>query len=211
MLEKIVDSFISKYELKEIEVGDFSRFKVSILDFKTMAYESDFGHVSYLNAKALFGIMKMETIVVNPFSKDMPLYSIDYIKAFNNNKVILEQYDTNISDTRKEEGFNRIINRYKNYIETKKKEYWYDDIRYESSKTFNIKDTNKLMNLINEYTDEYLSMFDNASDCDRNLKKEKAREYSHGLIENGGPATDSFITKFGKDKTKQFFDTVMFG
>lgn len=211
MLEKIVDGFVSKYDLKEVETGEFSDFKVSVLNFKAKAYEGDFGHVSYLNAKGLFGLMNMETVVINPFNKDMPLYSIDYIKAFGNNKLFLEQYDTNINDSRKEEGFNRIIERYRQYLVPKKKAYWYDDIRYESSVTFNTKDNEKLMNILNEYTDEYLILLDKASECDRKLKKEKARKYSHGLIENGGPATDSFVSAFGKDKTKQFFDMIMFG
>lgn len=211
MLEKIVDGFVSKYDLKEVETGEFSDFKVSVLNFKAKAYEGDFGHVSCLNAKGLFGLMNMETVVINPFNKDMPLYSIDYIKAFGNNKLFLEQYDTNVNDSRKEEGFNRIIERYKQYLVPKKKAYWYDDIRYESSVTFNTKDNEKLMNIINEYTDEYLTLLDKASDCDRKMKKEKARKYSRGLIENGGPATDSFVSAFGKDKTKQFFDTIMFG
>ena len=46
MLEKIVDGFVSKYDLKEIEAGEFSGFKVLVLNFKAKAYEGDFGHVS---------------------------------------------------------------------------------------------------------------------------------------------------------------------
>ena len=42
-------------------------------------------------------------------------------------------------------------------------------------------------------------------------KKAKAAIYSNGLIENGGPATDPFLQAFGKEKTKEFFEKVLFG
>lgn len=42
-------------------------------------------------------------------------------------------------------------------------------------------------------------------------KIDAIESYTHRLISEGGVSTDVFIKNFGKEKTEQFFDTVMFG
>ena len=43
------------------------------------------------------------------------------------------------------------------------------------------------------------------------MKKHKADQYRDGLLENGGPAVDTFLKAWGKEKTKRFFEEVLFG
>jgi len=47
--------------------------------------------------------------------------------------------------------------------------------------------------------------------CDPERKKEKARAYSNGLLEHGGPAVNNFLKVWGKEKTEDFFGRVLFG
>ena len=49
------------------------------------------------------------------------------------------------------------------------------------------------------------------SDFDPEEKKRRAAVYSDGLVANGGPSTDVFKKSFGDEKTKEFFDKVLFG
>ena len=39
----------------------------------------------------------------------------------------------------------------------------------------------------------------------------KADAYRDGLLDNGGPATDAFLKVWGKEKTAELFQKVLFG
>ena len=58
---------------------------------------------------------------------------------------------------------------------------------------------------------KYLDLSKEAKDCDETLKKEKARQYTEGLLLNGGPSTDVFRKKKGQEFTEKFFREVLFG
>ncbi|MBQ2509823.1 MAG: hypothetical protein II529_03250 [Erysipelotrichaceae bacterium] len=212
MLEGYLEQLKEKYGLEERKDTGFERFKASVLNFTCRAYDSgELGHVSYMCASGLFGLMKMETLVVNPLDKDAPLFSIDLIKAMGSNSLYLEQYDTNLEEPRKEEGFAQIVAKNQNEIESDPKKYWYDDIRYRTSLILKKKPESLLQECLKDYFEEYLHILEEAPKCDRKKKQVKARTYSHGLLENGGPATDTFLKSWGKEKTEEFFDQVMFG
>ena len=50
--------------------------------FFVKAYRADgLGHVSVMRAKGFFGLMKMDTLIIVPKEKDLPLYSYDRIYA----------------------------------------------------------------------------------------------------------------------------------
>lgn len=212
MLKDYLERLKEEFELKEKKADEYRSFKVRPMSFEAEAYESEkLGHVSYMKGSALFGLMKMETLVINPLYVDAPLISFDFIKVMKNVMVYAEQYDTNLSSPRQEEEFLKIRDRYADLLETDDKKYWYDGIRYGSSLKFKSKDTEKMEKASAEYFEECLKILKQAEKCDKEKKTKKVRAYSHGLIENGGPATDSFLKAWGKEKTEKFFDEVMFG
>ena len=46
------------------------------MTFTIKAYKAEgLGHVSVMRAKGFFGLMKMDTLIVNPTYVDLPLYS----------------------------------------------------------------------------------------------------------------------------------------
>ena len=77
-----LDVIASAYELSE--KPELAReFKASGMKFSAVAYEAaGFGHVGVMNANGMFGLMKMETLVLNPFCVDAPLFSLDRVHAF---------------------------------------------------------------------------------------------------------------------------------
>ena len=78
LLEKIAE----KYPLTELPVGDMATLKVKGMQFCIRAFRAEgLGHVSVMQAKGFFGLMKMDTLIVNPFQVDLPLYSYDRIFA----------------------------------------------------------------------------------------------------------------------------------
>ena len=212
MLEEYLKQLKEKYGMNERKDTGFETFKLAGMQFTVKACDcEELGHVSYMCASDTSGLMKMESMVINPLVKDAPLLSIDLIKAMEEYSLYLEQYDTNLDAPRKEEGFSKIIEKYKDAVDQEAKKYWYDDIRYATSMTLKKTSDEVVTGSLKEYFEEYLHILDEAETCDRTEKQKKARSYSHGLLEHGGPATDNFLKNWGKEKTEEFFDQVMFG
>ena len=166
-----------------------------------------------MKATGMLGAMKMESFIVDPFDVDAPLLSIDRIQAMGNDTLYMEIYDTCLDPERKEEGFENVKKKYAELNDVPLKENWYDHLRYGSSIIKKVKkgQSDALDACIEEYAEAYLELLKKAAPCDHDRKKEKAREYSDGLIENGGPATDAFLKSWGKEKTAEYFAKVLFG
>ena len=210
LLEKINEA----YPLEEIPAKEYEHFKVGMMNMTAKGYEAKgLGHVSVMEGKMPLGIMTMTSFVVNPFDIDMPLLSVDMIKAMGNISIYLEQFDTLLNDKRKEDVFLNILKEYEDLQEGGKKANWYDDILYGCStiKKGKKKDERRILELRDAYFDAYLDQCKDTHECDRIEKKKKADEYSNGLINNGGPSTDVFLKNFGKERTEEFFHKVMFG
>ena len=88
-----------QFSLEEKEVGEFKKLKVSGMNFEIQQfYAKDLGNVSIMSAKGFFGLMKMDTFIINPVEKDLPLFSYDRIHAMGNDTLIIELYDTIIDE-----------------------------------------------------------------------------------------------------------------
>lgn len=214
MMIDVVEVFKNNYSYKMIENKEYQSFKISGLKFNCEAYELEgFGRLSIMNAKGMMGLMKMNSIIFNPFEVDLPLLSIDRIKAFGNDSLYLEMYNTCLSDFVDEKDFYIIKDKYKELNDVIQKSHWYDDIEYKCSIVKKVKKNNSALidECINDYINLYLALAKKAEKCDFEAKKAKAKTYSDGLLNNGGPATDAFLKTWGKDKTKDFFDKVLFG
>ena len=95
MVNKILNLIGQRYALKEKNIGEFSTFKAKGMSFVCNAYEAEgLGHVSVMQAKGFFGLMKMDTVVIAPENRDLPLLSYDRIVAMGNDNLIIELYDT---------------------------------------------------------------------------------------------------------------------
>ena len=214
MLEKYVDELAQSYDLKEKENEEFSSFKVSGMNFDVKAYEALFlGNVSLMKAKMPLGLMEMETLIINPFELDAPLLSIDLIKAMGKITLFVEQYDTLVQGDRKEQAFLAIKKKYEDLNEDTIKPNWYDELRYSASlkKKVSKKEAARIETLADEYFETYLDVCRDARVCDYDEKKAKADIYRDGLLNNGGPATDTFLKAWGREKSEKFFKEVLFG
>ena len=95
MITKLLNIIESKYPLKKLDAGEFSSLKANGMKFCISAYYAEgLGHVSVMTAKGFFGLMKMDTLIINPKEADLPLYSYDRIYAMGNDTLIVELYDT---------------------------------------------------------------------------------------------------------------------
>lgn len=213
MIEKILERIGSQYALTEKTGNEFSTFKAQGMTFVTHAYEAKgLGHVSVMCASGFFGLMKMDTLIVCPEEKDLPLLSYDRIYAMGNDTLIMELYDTMIeqTDLSKVEKVNcayaHLPNRFQEGEEPK---HWYDDIRLSQS----IAKKGKKKHGFDEYVVAYVNAYleTEASACKREDKLPKTSQYAEGLLANGGPATDVLRKQMGEEKTAKLLRTVLFG
>jgi hypothetical protein len=155
--------------------------------------------------------MKMDTLIINPLEKDMPLYSYDRVLAMGNDTLIEELYDTLLHPLDME-PLREVVERYLNLPEHDLGSHWYDSIKLvESVSKKGKKMTGKFDELASDYFDAYMDLAKEAVECTEAGKKEKARVYVEGLLKNGGPSTDIFKKHLGEEQTAQLFRKILFG
>lgn len=211
-LNTLLDIVKSKYQLIPIDTSAYENLKVSGMRFDIKAFKAHgLGHVSLMSASGFFGLMKMDTLIINPSEIDLPLYSYDRIYAMGNDTLITELYDTMVAKN-SFESLDVLIDKYQHLPQRDPGKHWYDDIKLPQSISF------KGKKIVTEAFDElsrlYLQCFletAGAPVLDANAKKEKALFYINGLLENGGPSTDVFVKGIGKERTTELFHNILFG
>ena len=213
MIQKMLRAITAQYHLNAITIGEYSKMKVNGMNFDIWAFHAEgLGHVSAMSAKGFFGLMKMDTLIINPTEKDMPLFSYDRVHAMGNDTLIYELYDTILEKA----DLNRVEDvkaKYRQLPEHDLGKHWYDSIKLAVSlskkgKKANTPDFDKCAM---EYLEAYLADAAEADYCDPAGKKEKASVYVEGLLTNGGPSTDVFKKGIGEEKTAELFRNILFG
>lgn len=211
MTDKLLEIINSKYPLEEKDTGDMAALKANGMKFSVKAFEAKgLGHVSVMKAKGFFGLMKMDTLMINPKDIDLPLYSYDRIYAAGNDTLIVELYDT-LTDSYSQQAMQDVIKEYDDLAERDPGEHWYDSIKLgcSISKKGKKEQTRRFDELTLKHFEVYLAENKKVSDPD--LKREKTNAYVNGLLENGGPSTDVFKKSIGVEKTAALFNNILFG
>lgn len=212
MTDKMLNCLKEKYELTEVSAGDMAQLKANGMSFTIRAYKAKgLGHISVMRAKGFFGLMKMDTLIINPCEVDLPLYSYDRIFAMGNDTLIVELYDT-LLGTYDEASLQAVKSGFTDLPERDPGEHWYDSIKLSSSisKKGKKAQTVSMDDLALKHFQAYLSD-EAAIITDTAAKLEKASYYVSGLLEKGGPSTDVFKKALGEERTKQLFHGTLFG
>lgn len=217
MLDRaILDSLMSKinkaHTLKENDIGEFKFLKAPLMKFDIESYDAEgLGHVSLMSMNAFFGLMKMDTIIINPKSKDLPLLSYDRVYVMGKDTLIVELYDTRAESTALPE-LQEISNSTEKLPQNDLGEHWYDNVKLPESislkagKEFESQFDRVAENVIDAYLKTSA-----ATEFDADLKQSKTVAYVEGLLTNGGPSTSIFQKLFGNEKTSRLFRKVLFG
>lgn len=214
MLNKMLKIIEKSFKLEEIDVKEYSKIKAKGMKFDIKAYYAKgLGHVSVMTAKGFFGLMKMDTLIINAIEKDLPLYSYDRVHAMGNDTLIIELYDTIIHPSEFED-IDKVNDKYDDIPKHDLGEHWYDSIKLEESVSVKGK-IKKDKELFDEYAMEhfqaYINTVNGGSDVDTKKKQEKASVYVEGLLKNGGPSTDVFKKALGEEATTELFRNYLFG
>ena len=211
MIEKLLTAIGNKFPLTKADAGDFKQLKANGMKFSIRAFRAEgLGWVSVMTASGFLGLMKMDTLIINPTEIDLPLYSYDRILAMGNDTLIVELYDTLIGDYA-EDGMISVKEKFASLPERDPGEHWYDSIKLPSSIS---KKGKKISSELDEMTLEHFKAYlasSNAPVVDSESKKDMAAVYVNGLLEKGGPSTDVFKKELGIEKTTKLFREILFG
>lgn len=211
MTDRFLEIIKQAYPLCELDAGEFATLKANGMKFSVKAYHAEgLGHVSVMRAKGFFGLMKMDTLMIVPEGKDLPLYSYDRINAVGNDTLIVELYDS-LTGELDLSGLEEAKSRFVHLSERDPGEHWYDSIKLKESisKKGKKAETCDLDALATEHFVAYLNA--PAESSDERKKKELSANYVNGLLSHGGPSTDVFKKSLGEEKTSKLFKQVLFG
>ena len=215
-MKEIISQIRGLFPLEEKSTEEFSKLKVGPMKFSIEHWDGGvLGNVSYMAASGMMGLMKMETLIINPVKADLPLLSLDTVLAMGKLTVIAEVYDTTIN------GFDEkpclaVKEALSSHPDRPEVQNWYDDIKLSCSwgKKTGKKALESLEKGLSDYVNAYLSVVQKTPELPADLlpqKREKADAYINGLLEHGGPSTDVFVKNLGKEKTEKLFHEVLFG
>ena len=213
--EKLLKLIGDKYPLCELPTDGYDGLRVSGMRFSIKAYRAEgLGHVSIMSASGFFGLMRMDTLIINPTQIDLPLLSYDGIYAMGNDTRIIELYDTMLNPCSLDSLY-RDSKRCSDIRERDPGKHWYDGIKLPQSISKKAKKdkSGRLDKLSEEYLGEYLALqADKVIGEENKLEKQrKSAVYVEGLLENGGPSTDVFVKGLGRERTARLFRHILFG
>lgn len=212
MTDTLLGILRETYSLRETDAGEYASLKVNGMRFSIKAYYAEgLGHVSVMKAKGFFGLMKMDTLMIVPQEKDLPLYSYDRIFAMGNDTLIVELYDT-LTEPLDLSALDSVKAGFTHLPERDPGEHWYDGIKLPQSLSKKGKkaQTTDLDALTEAHFKAFLHAPANAV-SDKAKKQELSAGYVNGLLTNGGPSTDVFKKELGAEKTADLFHRVLFG
>lgn len=213
ILKSIFDKINGAHPLTEINVGEFAEMKAPMMKFKIKAFEAEgLGHVSFMSMTAFFGLMKMDTVIVNPKERDLPLLSYDRVYAAGKDTLIVELYNTRANINAALPQLAAVKEEADKLPQNDLGEHWYDHIKLPES--ISLKDTKATSGEFDKVAEKMLSAYletSTDSDFDGVAKAEKSSAYVEGLLTNGGPSTSVFQKFFGEEKTAELFRSFLFG
>lgn len=213
ILGELISKIDKAHPMKKLEIGEYSEIKAPMMNFEISAFEAEgLGHVSVMSMSGMLGLMKMDTIIINPKSRDLPLLSYDRVYAMGKDTLIVELYETR-KNPAELAGIRKVVKTDALRLPVNDLgEHWYDDIKLPESISLkaNHKYGPKFDEVVGKYMDAYLTT-PTEEDFDPEAKQEMAESYVEGLLKNGGPSTSVFLKLFGEEKTADLFRNVLFG
>ena len=213
MTNQLISELKDIYPFTPCEAPEFDAFNIAGMDFTMKGWDArGLGRVSLMEAKDMSGAMTMTALIVNPTAVDAPLFNLDLISIPGKRMLYMELYDTLLTAPRNEAPFEAIRADYGEIMDLPGKPCWYDDIRFGASvtKCARAGQEARLDELMARFSEEYVNRLKDARPCDPAQKKVRADAYRDGLLDNGGPATDTFLRVWGKEKTGELFEKVLF-
>ena len=207
------------YELIESDIGELERFTVDSRVHAVRRFEvKGVGNlVCMTNPEP--GAMQMDSFVLTPYCKNLPLFTSDYMyfgekRGMLNEIYSLVAYEDELY-TSYIERFAENCRRYEYLPEMPLRPCWYDSIRpVVIARSTGPEDDDAIFELFMSNLEIFIEMEKASPRLEGGALKakwEKNYGYARALVEDGGVSTELFVKSLGEEKTKEFFYSVFFG
>jgi len=207
------------YEVIPVDTKEFSNIQIQQMKLEVRQYEvKGVGNLSILVCLDS-GTVQMDTFVLTPYFKNIPMISTDYMYMNDNRTILNEVYGLVAKkDSQYEEyikKFADVREKYASLPDIPAKEEWYDHLRtvYSTKQTTADKDK-EILTMFKEYLDVLVDMeqaFTLLPEEERVEKWKITQNYVKELADKGGVSTNMFKMVLGAEKTSEFFENVFFG
>lgn len=201
------------FPVEREEIGADARLKKGLFAFETETYRvGGVGHYCILRMRAMFGLMKMETLVLSPLEKDLPLLNLDRVRAAGKETLIAEFYDTQLQPW-PQEAFEAIKQRYVDLEEQEPKSaHAYDKLLYPCSFHKAGKGISARLNeAARDCGAAFVKQLAAWPACGAEAKREKVSAFAGNLLAEGGPAVGMVTRLFGRETAERLILHHMYG
>ena len=211
MKDAIIRKLNEKYTLNRRDMGELKSIHKGMFSFDNEAYEiENVGNLFFMNMKGMFGLMKMQTVVITPLERDLSICNFDVINAMGNYTGIFEMYRSSINEADLS-SFEDISKKYDDLPDYRTEPRWYDEYKLPSSISKKGKKIGARADaMLKECLDMYLDLLDQAPECDAQEKKKKTAVFVDRLIAEGGPAVDNMKKLIGSELTGRLIREFMY-
>ena len=211
MKDAIIRKLNEKYTLNRRDMGELKSIHKGMFSFDNEAYEiENVGNLFFMNMKGMFGLMKMQTVVITPLERDLSICNFDVINAMGNYTGIFEMYRSSINEADLS-SFEEISKKYDDLPDYRTEPRWYDEYKLPSSISKKGKKIGARADaMLKECLDMYLDLLDQAPECDAQEKKKRTAVFVDHLIAEGGPAVDNMKKLIGSELTGRLIREFMY-
>lgn len=218
-VQAALDEISAHATVTEADTGEYGNLRLyGIMQFKIHRYEvEDVGNLTTMTMN--MGLMQMSTVILTPLDKDIPLISTDYIYVLGNRTSYLECYDLVLDKGNDYESFLEKLREIKASVADldtiTPTSAWYDSMRtvgvyMKGKRADDEREEEALVQWIRAAMD-YADSKDVLNTEEKAQKLPVVEEYTNGLVDQGGVSTDIFVRALGEEKTRDFFEKVLFG
>lgn len=214
MIQKMLDAIKSKYVCAPVDAGVFENVMIDGAKFKISAYDVEgVGRVATVRMKRLVGLWDMQSLIITPFQKDMPIYY--YNRHREKGKFIyrVEVFDTQLNDI-DVSGMSEVVEKYASLPDDAQNERWYDYLKLPVCAVKKVDKNRKdeLSPMIWEHFSAYMDLLEKALDCKASEKKKKVAVFVDELCEKSGIAIiEIFIANYRENVAAKLANEVLFG
>lgn len=214
MIRQFLEEIDKVYKCKKVNIGVFENVKVEGTKIHMEAYDAEgLGRVTLIEVQGFFKLWYMHSFIVNPMSKDAPIYYYHRHNRKGRDVYKVEVLNT-LLDDREFEEFTPVLEKYAEVADLDDKENWYDEIKMQGCVLKTVKKEEKavLDEMALEHFKAYKKVCNAAPECSKSNKKAEMQEFIDGLIEWSGLAVlQLFRAYYDKMVAKKLCTDVLFG
>lgn len=214
MIQKMIDEIKKEYCAVPVDAGVFANVMIDGAKFQICAYDVEgIGRISTVQMKRLVGFWDMQSLIVTPFDKDMPIYYYNRHREKGKYIYRVEVFDTQLDEIDVSE-MTEVVEKYAALPDDPQNERWYDSYKMPACAVKKVDKSQKdsLNPMIWEHFCAYLGLLKQTPKCRVSEKKKKVTAFVNELTKNSGIAiVEIFIANYGEKIAEKLATEVLFG